>query len=432
LMPDDDECEFHVQRMLMICNKNLFTRAKELQLYEYVRTQEFSRRTWYPPNITLIRGKGAGKDVSQPIHHLADKSIADVSEALIGAAFVQYDKPGEEWQAQQWEPAVRVVTKLVKKEYHDIQQWTDYVAAYQLPEYQTGEIGAVHRDLVEKVFQEHPYRFQYPRLLRSAFTHPSKPTGWDKIPSYQRLEFLGDALLDMACVRHLFYGYPDKDPQWLTEHKMAMVSNRFLGALCVKLGFHAHMRHSQSALGAQVVQWVAEARDAEEAAHGTVDYWTGINQPPKCLPDIVEAYVGAMFIDCGFSFGPVQEFFDMHIKPFFLDMVIYDTFANNHPVIQIHNMLTVNFGCRDFAVLADELPTGDAKATPKVVAGLIIHNRVVAFSTGSSSRYAKIRACHKGLESLDGIFRPDYRRLYGCTCKDEQDTPEDSGIGTAI
>jgi endoribonuclease Dicer len=433
LMPDDDECEFHAARMLMICNQTLFTRAKELRLYEYVRTQEFSRRTWYPPNIKLIRGKGAGKEGPQPIHHLADKSIADVSEALIGAAFVQYDKPGEEWEARQWEPAVRVVTRLVDNAKHNFQNWTDYMAAYNLPEYQTGALSAVHHDLVAKVYKEHPYRFQYPRLLRSAFTHPSKPSGWDKIPSYQRLEFLGDALLDMASVRHLFYEYPDRDPQWLTEHKMAMVSNRFLGALCVKLGFYAHMRHSQATVGAQVVQWVAEATDAEAAARGAVDYWVGISQPPKCLPDIVEAYIGAMFIDCGFSFEPIQRFFEMHIKPFFVDMRIYDTFANNHPVIQIYNVLTVNFGCRDFAVLADELPSGDVKAAPKVVAGLIIHNRVVAFSTGSSSRYAKLRACHKGLESLEGVFRPDYRRLYGCTCKaDDEEVPEISGIGTAI
>ena len=42
-------------------------------------------------------------------------------------------------------------------------------------------------------------------------------------------------------------------------------------------------------------------------------------------------------------------------------MAIYDTFANNHPVIQIHNALTVNSGCRGFAVLADEVADGRCK-----------------------------------------------------------------------
>ena len=39
----DDEFESHVKRMLMICNKNLFNHALEVKLYEYIRSQGFSR-----------------------------------------------------------------------------------------------------------------------------------------------------------------------------------------------------------------------------------------------------------------------------------------------------------------------------------------------------------------------------------------------------
>ena len=53
----------------------------------------------------------------------------------------------------------------------------------------------------------------------------------------------------------------------------------------------------------------------------------------QCLPDIVEAYVGAMFIDADFDYSVVQRFFDVHMKPFFDDMTIYDDYANNHPVV---------------------------------------------------------------------------------------------------
>jgi endoribonuclease Dicer len=53
---------------------------------------------------------------------------------------------------------------------------------------------------------------------------------------------------------------------------------------------------------------------------------------------MVEAFVGAMFIDADFDYTVVQDFFDQHIKPFFDDMEIYDDYANNHPVVSSSNL----------------------------------------------------------------------------------------------
>lgn len=53
-------------------------------------------------------------------------------------------------------------------------------------------------DLVNQAKKEHPYRFRLAKLLRSAFIHPSYPYTLEKVPSYQRLEFLGDSLIDNA------------------------------------------------------------------------------------------------------------------------------------------------------------------------------------------------------------------------------------------
>lgn len=39
----DDEFESHVKRMLMLCNKNLYGTAVQMKLYEYIRSQGFSR-----------------------------------------------------------------------------------------------------------------------------------------------------------------------------------------------------------------------------------------------------------------------------------------------------------------------------------------------------------------------------------------------------
>ena len=170
------------------------------------------RRTWYPQGIKLLEGRGfnkTGEVASQ--HSLGDKTIADVCEALIGAALLSHDS---------MDTAVKAVTTLVSNPNHDVTQWDGYYRLYTLPRYQTSQPTASQLNLAMQVERVHNYRFNYPRLLRSAFIHPSYPFAEEKIPCYQRLEFLGDALLDMASISFLFHRYPDKDPQWLTEHKV--------------------------------------------------------------------------------------------------------------------------------------------------------------------------------------------------------------------
>lgn len=41
--PNDSEFDFHVKRMLLLCNKNLFSAAKKMKLYESIRSRAFSR-----------------------------------------------------------------------------------------------------------------------------------------------------------------------------------------------------------------------------------------------------------------------------------------------------------------------------------------------------------------------------------------------------
>jgi endoribonuclease Dicer len=211
---------------------------------------------------------------------MGDKTIADCCEALIGAAFFQYNKPGE-WKAADWDAAVAAVTVFVKDHNHNQRNWTDYIAAYRVPEYLFAEVTAAQKHMAEKVEQLHPYHFKSPRLLRCAFNHPSNPTTWDKIPSYQRLEFLGDSLLDMACVSYLYYTFEYKDPQWLTEHKTAMVANKFLGAVCVRIGFHAFLQHCNATLDSQIRGYVTEISEAAESSGGVMDYWVSSSDPPK-------------------------------------------------------------------------------------------------------------------------------------------------------
>ncbi len=170
------------------------------------------RRTWYPQGIKLLAGRGHNKTGEETARHpLGDKTIADVCEALIGASLLSHDS---------MDMAVKAVTVLVSNPNHEVTQWKEYYGLYSLPRYQTSQPTASQLNLAMQVERVDKYHFKYPRLLRSAFIHPSYPFAEERIPCYQRLEFLGDALLDMASISFLFHRYPDKDPQWLTEHKV--------------------------------------------------------------------------------------------------------------------------------------------------------------------------------------------------------------------
>ncbi|KAL9613891.1 MAG: hypothetical protein Q9167_001569 [Letrouitia subvulpina] len=441
ISPENNEFEYHVRRMLLICNKNLFNNAVSLGLYKYIRSMGFSRRMWYPEGIKLLEGKGsnatntskvfdskgsnaAGETVQK--HTLSDKTIADVCEALIGAALLSYRSSGN------MDMAAKAVTSLVCSEDHNIFEWADYYKLYSKPTYQTANTSASQLYLAEQIEKKLGYHFKYPRLLFSAFVHSSIQSYGD-MPCYQRLEFLGDALLDMACVNFLFYRHPDRDPQWLTEHKMAMVSNKFLGALSVKLGFQRFIRFSGQTLEWQNREFVQEVEEAERESEGAPDYWTTVKMPPKCLSDVVESYLGAVFVDSEFDFHEIEKFFEAHIRWYFEDMSIYDTFANHHPVTHLHKLLTLSLGCSNYSIMASNIISASGMEERGHVAVVMVHGDVVANGTASSGKIAKVKASAKALKLLTGLIPADFREQYKCDCKDSDAAEvEVGGGGTAV
>jgi endoribonuclease Dicer len=61
--------------------------------------------------------------------------------------------------------------------------------------------------------------------------------------SYERLEFLGDAVLDYLVSCFIFSSFPEKTPGEVTELRSALVCNNTLASLTVKAGLHAHILH---------------------------------------------------------------------------------------------------------------------------------------------------------------------------------------------
>ena len=234
----------------------------------------------------------------------------------------------------------------------------------------------------------------------------------------------------MASITYLFNKFPTKDPQWLTEHKMAMVSNRFLAVVCVNAGFHRHLRYSSSILESQIREYATELAEAQKTAGGHRDYWTTLSDPPKCLPDIVEAFVGAMFIDSDFDYNTVLDFFNRHMIWYFEDMAIYDSFANSHPCTHLHNLLQGSYGCQDYRLMAKDLPV-DGVDEGVVVAAVVVHEQVVAHSTGKSGRYARIRAAQDAIEAVEGLAPCEYRARFRCACNAPKDDAGAISMDTA-
>lgn len=91
------------------------------------------------------------------------------------------------------------------------------------------------------------------------------------------------------------------------------------------------------------------------------------------------------------------------------------------------------YGCIDCKVLSGDIPSADDDGKPMILAAAMVHGQPLGEAIGTSGRYAKIRACHKALEAIDGMSVADFRVKYHCNCQaSESKDLKDMDIGTAI
>jgi ribonuclease-3 len=122
------------------------------------------------------------------------------------------------------------------------------------------------------------YRFRDLALLRLALTHPSVAHEQGAgMQHNQRLEFLGDAVLQLVLTTELYQKFPDMDEGPLTKARAQMVNRRTLAEQGQLL-----------ALGEDLVM-----SRGEELNRG--------RERPSALADAFEALLGAIFLDGGFT-----------------------------------------------------------------------------------------------------------------------------------
>ncbi|MBR7188166.1 MAG: ribonuclease III [Clostridia bacterium] len=120
------------------------------------------------------------------------------------------------------------------------------------------------------------YEFKDIRLLETALTHPSYG-GDHHVPHYQRLEFLGDAVLELAISRYLFFEFPEIDEGKLTRIRAGLVREETLCRAAQRLELGKYVRLS-----------VGEDR-------------SGGRGKPSILCDVMEAVLAAVYLDGGFD-----------------------------------------------------------------------------------------------------------------------------------
>ncbi len=81
------------------------------------------------------------------------------------------------------------------------------------------------------------YTFTDENWLRQALTHPSSDQKKSTNLAYERLEYLGDAVLELVVSRELFMRFPKADEGKLTQLRAAIVSRQHLAGLCRELGW---------------------------------------------------------------------------------------------------------------------------------------------------------------------------------------------------
>ena len=113
-------------------------------------------------------------------------------------------------------------------------------------------------------------------LLETALTHPSFG-GDHHVPHYQRLEFLGDAVLELAISKYLYFEFPEIDEGKLTRIRAGLVREETLCRAAQRLELGKYLRLS-----------VGEDR-------------SGGRTKPSILCDVMEAVLAAVYLDGGFD-----------------------------------------------------------------------------------------------------------------------------------
>ena len=293
---DKDEGKLTRRRTNQISNLALYRAAAKKSLGEYLQNTQLARDVWCPTgcqfgDVPPNRTTGSPPmevdswDTVEPMEvdetsemrqkcntqKIADKSIADSIEGLIGAYLISCGYLG----------ALRFMKFLGLKVLPEVDVKVDID-----PRAENSKSGCYARfwpdqtkitaaqDKGDMVFrltsglenfenESISYNFQQKLHLVEALTHASYHEN-RVTPSYERLEFLGDALLDFLVTQHLYFRHVNLSPGELTDIRQALVNNNIFATLAVEHSYHKYLKHMSPKWFQTVKNFVDRVEDEAE------------------------------------------------------------------------------------------------------------------------------------------------------------------------
>lgn len=127
---------------------------------------------------------------------------------------------------------------------------------------------------------------------QQALLHKSAVKIYNASQSYERLEFIGDSVLNLIVAKDLFDKYPSEDEGFMTKLRTRIVSGKCLSLIASKMGLQNHIRMNEKAMRQK---------------------W---NENKRILEDTFEALIGAIYLDMGMYYAKsfVLRQLDLHVN----------------------------------------------------------------------------------------------------------------------
>jgi len=214
-------------------------------------------------------------------------------------------------------------------------------------------------------------KFKNYDLLKQAHVHRSylnehKDFGLDH---NERLEFLGDAVLELSVTKHLYEDYPNPEGE-LTNWRASLVNGQMLAQIAQKLNIEKNLFLSRG-----------EAKDKNSKARNYI------------LANALEACIGAIYLDQGLEVA--DEFIKNYVLSHLPEILKTKTYIDPKSHFQEKAQELYNV-TPNYKVLEESGP--DHNKFFKV--GLYVNKKKIAEGSGSSKQEGQINAAANGLEEM--------------------------------
>lgn len=215
--------------------------------------------------------------------------------------------------------------------------------------------------------------FRDKELLQQAFTHRSYINENKSAKEHnERLEFLGDAVLELAATAFLFKKYPQKNEGDLTAYRAALVNTNTLSRVASDLGFNDFLLLSKG-----------ESKDNGRARQ-------------YILADSFEAVIGSIYLDQGYEVA--YSFIDTYLLSLTEDIVNNGSFIDAKSFLQEKSQEVLSI-TPVYETVHEEGPDHNKYFTVAVKIG----SETIGTGKGKSKQEAEQEAARKALEKKNWL-----------------------------